>query len=170
MVLGIDSSPHACRDSGVALRHVWFLQRENSMKRCLSHGLFVLVCSLVLTASAHAATANFQGNCTKNASQTQMFCVFDAQRPASSPSSCPSGTPTYFWDYGDGSSPLWTSSSFVSHTYPLPIPSGTEGYPYGYYVSLGVFCSDNSSASAKRYICVYGFGFPGCIFQDGQWY
>jgi hypothetical protein len=141
------------------------------MKRYLLHILFILVGSMALTASAHAATANFQGNCTKNSNQTQMYCVFDALRPTSSPSSCTSGAPSYTWKFGDGSPPLSTSTSFVSHGYPLPIVSGTEGYPYGYYVDLTVYCSaDGSSASARRYICVYGFGYPGCIFQDGQWY
>lgn len=133
------------------------------MKRAFSLGLSVLGFAL-LAASAQAATANFQGNCQWNASNTAINCVFDAQRPSSSPSSCASGSPEYFWDYGDGASSGYTYSSFTSHTYAPPAPG-----QYGYYPSLAVFCPEGS-ASIQRYICIYGFGYPGCIFQDGNWY
>jgi len=122
------------------------------MKRLCGVGLFVLG-SAVLTASAQAATANFEGNCSWNASGTSLNCVFNAQRPLSNPSRC-----------ADGSSIGLTYSSFTSHSY-APPPSGQ----YGYYPSLAVFCPEGS-ASVQRYICIYGFGYPGCIFQDGNWY
>lgn len=143
------------------------------MKRWLSSSLFVVVCSLVLTASAYAATAGFAGACSFNSSGTQLNCVFDASQSDSMgnpPSSCANNAvPSFTWNWGDNSSPLFTSNYFVSHPYPLPVVSGTRGYPYGYYVSLAVFCPEGST-TATRYICIYGFGFPGCINPNGSWY
>jgi hypothetical protein len=143
------------------------------MKRWVT-SLLTILCSLVLAASAHAATAGFAGACLANSGNTQLNCTFNAGRSDFDgnypPSSCPNnGTPTYSWDWGDNSNPLWTSSSVVSHSYALPIVSGS-GAPYGYFVSLSVFCPDNSSATLTRYICVYGFGVAGCIHTDGGYW
>jgi hypothetical protein len=132
------------------------------MKRSLCLGLFI-VCFLGLAATAHAANANFQGNCAWNSSYTKVNCVFDALRPSSDPSSCSSGVPEYFWNFGDGGS-VRTYSSTVSHSYNPP-PSGQ----YGYTVSLSVFC-DEGSDDASRPLCISGFGYPGCIFLGGSWY
>lgn len=145
------------------------------MKRWLSYGLSILVCSVVLTAPAHAATANFGGNCSFNADGVHLDCFFDGLRgdnlgnPGSSCANT-SNSPQYYWDYGDfTSSPGFSYNNFTSHQYPLPIPSGTRGYPYGYYVNLVVSCPGEAWAQATRYICVYGFGFPGCISPGSGW-
>jgi hypothetical protein len=142
------------------------------MKRWLSHILFIFVCLVVLTVPAQAATAGFAGSCLADSSNTHLNCVFNAARSDSNgnpPSSCLSGSPTYTWDWGDNSNPYNTSSSFVSHSYPLPVVSGTQGAPYGYFVSLAVFCPEGS-ASVTRYICIYGFGVAGCIHTDGNYW
>jgi hypothetical protein len=134
------------------------------MKRWLLPSLFVIVCSIVLTAPAQAGTANFGGKCSTSGSQ--MTCFFDALRGDSlgNPgSSCNSGTPQYYWDFGDFTdSGSFSYNNLISHTYPLPVVSGTRGYPYGYYVNLWVQCPEGT-VQGTRYICVYGFGFPGCI-------
>lgn len=142
------------------------------MNRWLLRSLFILACSVVLTVPARAVNANFGGNCSFDASGTHLNCLFDALRGDSlgNPgSSCNSGTAQYFWDYGDFNSFGWTYNNFVFHQYALPIPSGTAGYPYGYYVNLVVVCPEGS-AQATRYLCVYGYGFPGCIPPSGGWY
>jgi len=131
------------------------------MKRALSLGLFVLGFA-VLAASAQAATANFQANCSYSGSNIN--CVFDANRPSTSPSRCGDGSfPTaYFWDYGDGSS-YYGSSAFVSHTYYAPLPSWYE-------INLSVFCTNTGeqSVTATGVICLtYGGG--GCIYVNGTW-
>jgi hypothetical protein len=133
------------------------------MRRTLCLGLFVFA-FLGLTAAAQADTANFQANCTWNASYTYFTCVFDGQRPASSPSSCTSGSPQYSWDFGDGS-PVANSgyNSTISHVY-APPPSGQ----YGYWPTLKVTCGSNE-VSAQRYMCVFGFGVYGCIQVNGTW-
>jgi len=145
------------------------------MRRCLLPSLFSLVCSVALTASAHAATAGFAGACLPDSSNTHLNCVFNASRSDANgnpPSSCANnGTPTYFWTWGDGPTPPPpTSNSVVSHSYALPIVAG-DGAPYGYFVSLNVYCSnDGTSANLMRYICVYGFGVAGCIHTDGNYW
>jgi hypothetical protein len=135
------------------------------MKRSVHFGFF-LAGFLLLTVSAQAGTVYFEGNCTWNVAHTSLSCVFDAQRP-SNPSRCNDGSlpQQYFWNYGDGGSSGFTFNSFVSHIYTPPPPPGQ----YGYYVSLAIFCPEGST-SLQRYICVSGFGYPGCIFQDGNWY
>jgi len=143
------------------------------MRRCLLPSLFSLVCSVALTASAHAATAGFAGACLADSSNTHLNCTFNASRSDSNgnpPSSCANnGTPQYSWDWGDNSNPLWTYNSVVSHSYALPIVAGS-GAPYGYFVSLSVFCPDSTSDTRTRYICVYGFGVAGCIHADGSYW
>jgi hypothetical protein len=134
------------------------------MKRIFCAGLFILGIA-ALAASAQAATANFQGNCTWNSTNTVLNCVFNAQRPTSSPSICADGTSpsNYAWTFGDGGTASGFSS-FVSHPYNPP-PAGQ----YGYYPTLTITCPEGP-ATLQRYICIYGFGYPGCIFQDGNWY
>jgi hypothetical protein len=136
------------------------------MKRCLSYSLFVIACSVVLAAPAQAGNAHFGGKCSVNSGGTQMTCFFDALRGDSlgNPgSSCNSGTPQYYWEFGDFTdSGSFSYNNLVGHTYPLPIVSGTRGYPYGYYVDLFVQCPEGLF-QGTRYICVYGFGFAGCI-------
>jgi hypothetical protein len=140
------------------------------MRRTLCLGLFVFA-FLGLTAAAQADVANFQANCSWNASFTFFTCVFDGQRPASNPSSCSNGaSPQYFWNFGDGnSSSGWSYSSTTSHVY-APPPSGT----YGYWPTLSVLCDRNdgstpTSVDVTRYMCVFGFGVPGCIQVNGTW-
>jgi len=141
------------------------------MKRWLLSSLFVAVCSVVLTAPAQASRANFGGKCSTNANGTQMTCFFDGLRGDSlgNPgSSCDSGLIAdyqYYWDFGDFTdSGSFSYGSQTSHVFTLPIVSGTQGYPYGYYVNLYLKCPNETQAIQKtRYICVYGFGFAGCI-------
>ena len=141
------------------------------MKRCLLYSLFVLVCSLVLIAPAQAGTANFGAKCSTNSGGTQMTCFFDALRGDSlgNPgSSCNSGTPQYYWDFGDFTdSGTFSYNNLIGHQYALPIVSGTQGYPYGYYVNLWVQCPEGL-VQGTRYICVYGFGFAGCISSNSN--
>lgn len=143
------------------------------MKRWLSPSLFVIVCSMMLTAPAQAGTS-FGGKCSFDPSGTHLNCFFDALRgdylgnPGSG-SSCASGTPQYLWEFGD----LTTSGTFsynnlVGHQYPLPVVSGTEGYPYGYFVTLRIRCPEGE-IEVTRYICIYGFGVAGCINTSGNW-
>jgi hypothetical protein len=135
------------------------------MKRSLCLGLF-LAGFVGLSAAAQADVANFEANCTWNASYTYFTCVFDGQRPAASPSSCSSGTsPLYSWDFADGTPRTSASyNSTISHVYSPP-PSGT----YGYWPTLYVTCGTNPAVSAQRYMCVFGFGVPGCIQVNGIW-
>lgn len=141
------------------------------MKRWSLYSLCVLVCLVVLTVPAQAATAGFAGSCLPDSNNTHLNCVFNAARSdynGNPPSSCASGSPSYTWDWGDNTNPYSTSSSFVSHSYPLPITSG-QGAPYGYFVGLAVFCPEGS-ASVSRYICYTGFGVAGCIHTDGAYW
>jgi len=125
------------------------------------------LCALALAAAstrAEAATANFQGNCAWSGSN--LNCVFDATKPSGSGSSCPAGTyiTNYFWGYGDVNDPSadgFTSSSFVSHTYTPPQDAAVQ-------VQLAVYCSNGTSASTTRWICV-SIGFPGCIHTGSGW-
>jgi hypothetical protein len=121
------------------------------------------LCALALVAAssrADAATANFQGNCSWSGSN--LNCVFDALRPSGSGSSCPAGSfiSNVFWDYGDGNS-VFTTSTFVSHTYVPPQDAA-------YQVQLSIFCSDGSSASKSRWVCV-SIGVPGCVQAGSGW-
>ncbi len=146
------------------------------MKRWLLHSLFVLVCLVILTVPAHAATAGFAGSCLADSTNTHLNCVFNASRSDSNgnpPSSCASGSPLYTWEWGDdpnGPNTYTTSSFFVSHSYALPVVSGTQGAPYGYFVSLTVSCPEGSAGPLTRYICIYGFGVAGCIHTDGNYW
>jgi PKD repeat protein len=133
------------------------------LQRAFCTGLFALGFA-VLAASAQAATANFQANCSYSGSNIN--CVFDANRPTSSPSRCGDGSyPTaYFWDFGDGGSVYGATSAFVGHTYYAPLPSWYE-------INLTIFCTNTGeqSVTKTRDIC-RNFGAPGCIYVDGTWY
>lgn len=141
------------------------------MKRWLSPSLFVVICSVALSAPAHASRAYFGGKCSTNANGTQMTCFFDGLRGDSlgNPgSSCDTGLIAdyqYYWDFGDFTdSGSFSYGSQTSHVFTLPIVPGTQGYPYGYYVNLWLKCpNETQPIQATRYICVYGFGFAGCI-------
>jgi PKD repeat protein len=117
---------------------------------------------VLLAASVQAATANFQANCSY--SGLDINCVFDANRPSTSPSRCGDGSlPTaYFWDFGDGGS-TYGASAFVSHTYYAPQPSWYE-------INLSVFCTNTGeqSVTKTRYLCL-NFGGGGCIAANGTW-
>jgi hypothetical protein len=129
----------------------------------MKSALRIVVLSLGLACGAAAAqaavTANFQANCQWSGNDVN--CVYDANRPAGSGSSCSSGIKDYFWDYGDYNSSGYTTSSFVSHTYV------NATYP-GYSVSLSVFCNDGTSTTTTRPICI-GIGYYGCININGTW-
>lgn len=106
-----------------------------------------------------AATANFQGNCSWNATDTQHTCSFDAKRPASAPSACPgSFIWKYLWDFDDGSTAL-TGNSVVSH----PYAGWSEPL-----VSLTVLWWNGENPIKVRHVCAH-FGTPGCIQVDGTW-
>lgn len=121
-------------------------------------GGFALVLAATPQAQA-AATANFQGLCTWNASYTQYTCNFDANRPASSPSSCPgSFVWKYSWDFDDGST-LLTGNPQVSHLF----PNGDDRF-----VGLKVICWNGEAPVKGRHVCVH-FGTPGCLQVNGTW-
>lgn len=123
----------------------------------LALGLLAL---LAVAAPTDAATANFQANCSLGIPTN---CVFDATRAPSgqSATSCGAASVTnYFWDFGDGTS-LFTTSSFVSHTY-------NQGYCQTDFVDLAVFCSDGSSATKSHCYCST-IGFAGCIRPGSGW-
>jgi hypothetical protein len=106
-----------------------------------------------------AATANFQGLCTWNATSSQYTCSFDARRPASSPSACPgSFIWKYSWDFDDGSS-LLTGNPLVSHIF----PDRTDRF-----VSLRVICWNGQTADRLRHVCST-VGTLGCIQVNGTW-
>ncbi len=133
------------------------------MKRALWMGL-VLAMAAGNVMPAMAASADFQGNCTNSVpgGNLRTDCVFDATRTSSwgTPTSCsPSTISNYFWDYGDGSSSGFTSSSFVSHTY---FGAGD------WWIDLAVFCANGSSATATHCM-VNNFGIFGCILPGGGW-
>lgn len=144
------------------------------MNRSLLRGLFVLVGSLVLTASAHAVTANFGGKCSFDSTNTHLNCFFDGVRGSNTGlpgSSCNNSfdSPQYYFDYGDfNDSGNFSYNNFYSHQYALPIASNINGSPYGFYVNLVVQCPEGQ-AQKTRYLCVYGFGVAGCIPPNGTW-
>ena len=116
----------------------------------------VLASWVGLAIPAHAATADFQGNCSTSGSNVN--CQFDAQR--GSGSTCPgSAILTYSYSYGDGSGGL--SGNPASHTYTAPL-SGA------YQVDLTVYCWDGNQASKTRWVCI-AYSFPGCINNNGGW-
>lgn len=130
------------------------------MRRVLWIG-FVFVLAAM---PALAANAEFQGNCTNSiqGGQLRTDCVFNANRTpsGSSPTSCsPSTISSYFWDYGDGTSSGFTSSSFVSHTY-----FGAGDWT----ICLAVFCADGSS-DETCHCMVNNIGIGGCILPGGGW-
>jgi len=113
---------------------------------------------LLSPVAAMAATANFQGNCTH--SGNTVSCTFDAQRPASDPSSCPdSFIWKYSWDFGDGSSSGLTGSNQVQHDY----DDSTDYFP-----KLYVYCWDGATPTKTRHLCIH-FGTLGCIQAGVGW-
>lgn len=132
-----------------------------SSSRRATMWVFGALLVLGFAASAEAATANFQGNCSWNKAMTQFTCSFDALRPAASPSSCPgSFIWKYSWDYGDGTSSGLTGSSVVNHTYSSSVVNPT--------VTLTVLCWDGNSPTKARVIN-HPFGVPGGIDINGTW-
>lgn len=131
--------------------------------------LLCLVSGAWTASSAHAATANFAGNCTLDYSNPSTAnCVFDALRGNTSdpnPSSCPGSSITQvFWDFGDGNS-TW-SGTFVGHTYvnPMSIGGGATS------VKATVFCADNTVSPTKSRLIVFVVvGCPGCIQMNVGW-
>jgi hypothetical protein len=116
----------------------------------------VLASWVGLAIPVHAATADFQGNCSTSGSNVS--CLFDAQR--GSGSTCPgSAILTYSYSYGDGSGGL--SGNPASHTYTAPLAGA-------YQVDLTVYCWDGNQASKTRWVCV-AYSFPGCINNNGGW-
>lgn len=122
--------------------------------------LLVLCLSMsAWAASAHAATADAQGNCS---GFLPTFCVFDATRTSSSGSGTSCGSASivqYFWDFGDGSS-TFTTSSFVSHSY-----STRDAF----ILQLAVFCSDGTSATTQLCVNTSLVGAFGCIHPGQGW-
>ena len=121
------------------------------------------LCALALAASTprvEAATANFQGACSWSGSD--LNCVFDALRPSGSGSACPgSSIANVSWDFGDGSNPIVTTSTFISHTYSPPQDAA-------YQVQLSISCADQTTADAWRGLCV-SIGFANCIYIGQGW-
>ncbi len=133
--------------------------------RWILTALLFLACGAWTTA-AHACTADFGGNCTWAGGSANANCVFDATR--SDPNNpigtaCPGSSITnYFWDYGDGGSSGFTTSSFVSHSYVNPASLVAVD------VHLSVFCADGCSDTRSRFVC-FTIGVGGCIFMNSGW-
>src|SRR6185295_9858674 len=82
----------------------------------------VLVVLVAFAIPAHAATANFEGNCVTNTSTNNVDCQFDAQRGGGS--TCPgSSILAYSYSYGDNSGGL--AGNPASHTYTTPLAGET---------------------------------------------
>jgi|GEM_PF-4700961 len=127
------------------------------MRKHLLLGLGLLLLAVAAT-PAFAASANFQANC-----DTGLHCVFDANRTPANQTGTSCGSASidqFFWDLGDGTS-FFTTSSFVSHTY-------SQDYCETDFVSLAVFCDDNTSASKTHCFCST-IGIGGCIRPGAGW-
>lgn len=128
-------------------------------RRFLPAAVFACLLMAGGAATATAATADFQCNCTFPDSQ----CVCDANRQSSfgPGTSCGSASVSiYFWDFGDGTS-FFTTSAFVAHDYDggwcdVPLPE------------LAVFCTDGSSATRGHCFC-NTVGINGCIRPGAGW-
>lgn len=126
--------------------------------------LVLLASLLALVAMAlplAAATADFQGNC---ASGIPTNCVFDATKTSSTgpgTSCAPSTISIYFWDFDNTTTTddLWTTSSFVSHTY-----TGA----YCDVVRMTVFCANGTSDTRTIGLC-NTFGVGGWIRPGAGW-
>lgn len=117
-------------------------------------------------AAASAATADFAGNCTLTSGSTTAFCAFDALRDTedADPSTCPgSSISAVFWDFGDGTF-AW-DDTFISHAYPNATSLGGGAVT----VRASVFCADNSSADAARFVVFVNIGCPRCINMNNGW-
>ncbi len=122
------------------------------MKRIL---LPVTVLAFAVVLGAHpaaAATAHFQGDSLAFSHTVD----FDSTRPIGGGSTCNSGTPTFAWNFGDGST---TTGDPVSHVF-----STSSG---AYTVTLTVTCPEGT-ATVSRGVC-FAFGFPGCIGYGVGW-
>jgi hypothetical protein len=124
--------------------------------------VFLLAAGSVLP--AHAANAEFQGNCTNSTpgGTLRTDCVFNAGRTpsGSSPTTCsPSSITSYFWDYGDGTDSGFTSSSSASHTY-----FGAGDWT----ICLSVFCA-NGSSDTTCHCMINNIGINGCILPGAGW-
>lgn|SRR6185295_1724076 len=119
------------------------------MRRLLVSG--ILTAAILTAVPALAATAHFQGD-SLGFSHT---VDFDGTRPLSTPSTCNSGSPSFAWNFGDGST---TTGNPVSHVF------GNAG---AYTVTLTVTCPEGT-ATVARGVC-FAFGFPGCIVPGVGW-
>jgi len=112
--------------------------------------------TLVMTIPAHAATADFEGDCETVG--TSVVCDFDTRR--GSGSSCPgSSVLTYSWSWGDGTGGL--SGNTATHTYTAPLASA-------YQIDLTVYCWDDTHATETRWLCISA-GVPDCIDVNVGW-
>lgn len=131
------------------------------MRRFMSYGIAVL--GLFLGAMvAQAATANFQGFCTNSSSGGTLTtaCKFTVLRTPSGQTgtSCaPAFISSTSWNFGDGAT--GTSPGTIEHTY-----TGVVGLD----VTVTVYCTDNSSATATH--CLYNnIGVGGCVRPGAGW-
>lgn len=129
-------------------------------KHRLGTAILLLTFALHFSAPpAAAATANFQGNCTWNATFTQFTCTFDAGRPVANPSACPgSFIWKYRWDFDDG-----TTSGLTGSTFTKTYPGSADPF-----VTLVILCWDGNFPELSRGVCSH-FGFWGCIPVNGNW-
>lgn len=121
------------------------------MKRLWISGAFAAAVLIAFALPASAASAHFQGDSL----QFSRTVDFDATRPFATPSTCASGTPSFAWNFGDGST---TTGNPVSHVF------GGAG---AYTVTLTVTCPEGT-ATVARGVC-FAFGFPGCILPGSGW-
>ncbi|MDX1997209.1 MAG: hypothetical protein SF066_05775 [Thermoanaerobaculia bacterium] len=120
------------------------------------------VLALGFAASAEAQTANFQGNCSWNATFTQFTCQYDALLPAGNPSACPG---SFIWrvrfDYSDGTSTgLIPPTTKPSKTYASSVVNPN--------VTLTVICWSGAQPTLNRTIN-HPFGVPNGININGTW-
>ncbi len=106
-----------------------------------------LLCAVLLAVPAHATSANFQMSCAFGSPSTLVTCTGDPSKPTASPSSCGSSSfNSYFWTWGDGSSPQGALHTYSdSHQYNTPSTYET--------VCVTVLCADGTYATGCRTLC-----------------
>lgn len=118
------------------------------------------------SAAAHAATADFAGNCVRAAGSNTVYCAFDALRDTvkSDPSVCPGSSITQvFWDFGDGT-PVQLDDTYITKTY-----SNVHLTDGAVTVTAVVSCADNTVDDKSRPVVFVQFGTASSINMNIGW-